>query len=176
MKRPTVDEGPWAAAMAPRERGERRYWVVKSEPETFSFDDLLRAPRKTTSWDGVRNYTARNFLREGMKIGDLVFFYHSSSGTPAIVGVTEVVREGYPDDTALDPNHAHYDEKSNPKKPSWYMVDLRAVEKLERPVTLAEIKRTPELKNMGLVRIGRLSVTPVTQAEWDKIREMARGS
>jgi len=96
-------EGKWTAALAPRQAGEKRYWLVKSEPETFSFDDLLAAPAKTTHWDGVRNFAARNFLRDGMKRGDRVFFYHSSANPQAIVGICEVVREGYPDPTALDP-------------------------------------------------------------------------
>ena len=166
-------DGKWAAAFAPRKPGERRYWLVKSEPETFSFDDLLKAPKKTTTWDGVRNAVARNFLRDGMKIGDQVFFYHSSTNPQAIVGIAEVVREGYPDATALDPRHDHHDPKSDPKAPTWYMVDLRAVERLTRPVTLAAIKQRPELKDMALVRIGRLSVTPVTSREWETIRSMA---
>ena len=167
-------EGKWTAALAPRAAGERKYWLVKSEPETFSFDDLLRAPDQTTHWDGVRNFAARNFMREGMKRGDLVFFYHSSVQPQAIVGVCEVVREAYPDSSALDPKHAAYDESSDPANPTWFMVDLRAVERLAHPVTLTAIKARPELAQMALVRIGRLSVTPVTQAEWETIREMAR--
>ena len=166
-------EGKWTAALAPRAPGERKYWLVKSEPETFSFDDLLRAPSQTTHWDGVRNFAARNFMREGMKRGDLVFFYHSSVQPQAIVGVCEVVREAYPDTSALDPKHAAYDESSDPANPTWFMVDLRAVERLAHPVTLTAIKARPELAQMALVRIGRLSVTPVTQAEWDTIRAMA---
>jgi predicted RNA-binding protein with PUA-like domain len=166
-------EGKWTAALAPRAPGERRYWLVKSEPESFSFDDLLEAPNRTTHWDGVRNFAARNFMREGMKRGDLVFFYHSSVQPQAIVGICEVVREAYPDASALDPKHAAYDESSDPQNPTWYMVDLRAVERLRRPVTLAEIKSRPELAQMALVRIGRLSVTPVTAAEWETIRAMA---
>ena len=165
-------DGKCAAAFAPRRPGERRYWLVKSEPETFSFDDLLKAPKKTTTWDGVRNAVARNFLRDGLKIGDQVFFYHSSTNPQAIVGIAEVVRESYPDATALDPGHDHYDPKSDPRSPTWYMVDLRAVERLPRPVTLAEIKQRPELKDMALLRIGRLSVTPVTKGEWETIRAM----
>jgi predicted RNA-binding protein with PUA-like domain len=168
----THEKGPWAAAFAPRARGEKRYWLVKSEPDVFSFDDLLDAPKKTTKWDGVRNFAARNFLRDGMKRGDRVFYYHSGTGAQAIVGICEVVREGYPDDTALDAKHAHYDAGSDPEAPSWYMVDLRAVERLKRPVTLAEIKARPELANMALVRIGRLSVTPVTADEWETISAM----
>jgi predicted RNA-binding protein with PUA-like domain len=167
-------KGQWADTFRPRKPGEKRYWLVKSEPETFSFDDLLAAPKRTTHWDGVRNHVARNFMRDGMQVGDRVFFYHSSTNPQAIVGVCEVAREAYPDATALDPKHPAYDAKSDPADPTWYMVDLRAVERLARPVTLAEIKKRPELAKMALVRIGRLSVSPVTQKEWDTICAMAR--
>jgi predicted RNA-binding protein with PUA-like domain len=166
-------EGKWAAALAPRSTGEKRYWLVKSEPETFSFDDLLHAPNRTTCWDGVRNFAARNFLRDGMRLGDRVFFYHSLAGAQAIVGICEVVREGYPDHTALDPKHAHYDPASNPDAPQWYMVDVRAVAQFTKPVTLPDIKARKELSEMALLRIGRLSVTPVTAKEWNVILGMA---
>jgi predicted RNA-binding protein with PUA-like domain len=165
-------DGQWAAVFAPRAKGERRYWLVKSEPDAFSFDDLLAAPRKTTHWDGVRNHVARNFLRDGMKTGDHVFYYHSMANPQAIVGIAEVVREGYPDPTAFDRKHDQYDPKSDPKDPTWYMVDLRAVKTLARPVTLAEIKKRPDLARMALVRIGRLSVSPVTEREWEIITAM----
>jgi predicted RNA-binding protein with PUA-like domain len=168
-------EGKWAAALAPRAPGEKRYWLVKSEPETFSFDDLLSAPKQTTHWDGVRNFAARNFLKDGMKRGDLVFFYHSSVQPQVIVGICEVLREAYPDSSAFDEKHPAYDENSDPQDPTWFMVDLRAVEPLARPVTLQEIKARPELAQMALVRVGRLSVTPVTPAEWETIRAMAQG-
>ena len=168
-------QSPWAAAFAPRAPGERRYWLVKSEPEVFSFDALLAAPGRTTFWDGVRNFAARNFLRDGMKLGDQVFFYHSMANPQAIVGVCEVVREGYPDASALDPKSEYFDPDSDAAAPTWYMVDLRAVEKLPRPVTLQEIKSRRELANMALVRIGRLSVTPVTPDEWRVILAMASG-
>jgi predicted RNA-binding protein with PUA-like domain len=166
------EHGRWSSVFAPRARGEKRYWVVKSEPGEFSFDDLRRAPGKTTHWDGVRNAVARNFLRDGMKIGDEVFFYHSNAQPPAIVGIAEVVREGYPDPTALDPQHGHHDPKSDPRSPTWFMVDLRAVRELARPVTLPEIKKRKELAEMALVRIGRLSVSPVTKREWQLILEL----
>jgi predicted RNA-binding protein with PUA-like domain len=166
-------KGQWASAFAPRSPGEKRYWLVKSEPSTFSFDDLLAAPKKTTQWDGVRNHVARNFMRDGMQVGDRVFFYHSSTDPQAIVGICEVAREAYADPTALDRSHDAYDPKSDPDDPTWFMVDLRAVEKLPRPVTLAEIKKRPELAKMAILRIGRLSVTPVTRAEWDVICAMA---
>ena len=152
-----------------------QYWLVKSEPDVFSFDNLVAARKKGTHWDGVRNYAARNHLR-AMKKGDLVFFYHSSVVPSAIVGVAEVTREAYPDSTALDPKHAHFDPKSKPDDPTWFMVDLRAVEPLPRPVTLDEIKKTKGLENMALVRLGRLSVQPVTPKEWEIItREAGSG-
>lgn len=138
----------------------------------FSFDDLLRAPEQSTFWDGVRNYTARNFLRSGMKRGDRVFFYESTSGAPAVVGICEVVREGYPDHTALDAQHAHFDPASEPASPTWFMVDLKAIARLPVPVPLTAIKARHELQRMALVRIGRLSVTPVTSDEWDQIVAM----
>lgn len=167
-------EGKWAEALAPRKPGEKRYWLVKSEPSVFSFDDLLRAPNRTTYWDGVRNFAARNFLRDGMRLGDRVFFYHSMADAQVIAGICEVVREGYADFTALDPKHEHFDEESNPDAPTWFMVDVRAVAQFTRPVTLPEIKARKELADMALIRIGRLSVTPVKPAEWETIVEMAR--
>jgi predicted RNA-binding protein with PUA-like domain len=166
-------KGQWADTFRRRAPGEKRYWLVKSEPDTFSFDDLLNAPRKTSQWDGIRNHVARNFMRDGMQVGDHVFFYHSSTNPQAIVGICEVAREAYPDPTALDRNHDAYDPKSKLDDPTWFMVDLRAVERLARPVTLAEIKKRPELAKMAMLRIGRLSVTPVTKQEWDAICAMA---
>ena len=168
--------GAWAHVFTPRSAGEIRYWLVKSEPDTFSFDDLQKAPKKTTTWDGVRNFVARNFLRDGMKRGDQVFFYHSSTKPQAIVGVCEVVKEAFPDQTALDPKHDGFDEKSDKDDPTWFAVELKAVEPLPRPVTLAELKANKALAGMALLRIGRLSVTPVTKKEWDTIREMASSS
>lgn len=150
----------------------RQYWLVKSEPETFSFDDLVALPKKTTHWDGVRNYAARNHLR-AMHAGDLVFFYHSNAAPAAIVGVAEVVREAYPDPTAFDADDPHYDPKSKPADPAWFMVDIRAVEPLARPVSLDEVKKTKGLENMALVRLGRLSVQPVTPKEYEIIRKLA---
>ena len=166
--------GAWAPVFAPRAAGEVRYWLVKSEPDTFSYTDLEKAPRKTTTWDGVRNFVARNFLRDGMKKGDQVFFYHSSTKPQAIVGVCEVAKEAYPDATAFDANHDGYDEKSDRDDPTWFAVDLKAVGPLERPVTLAELKAHKDLANMAMLRIGRLSVTPVTKKEWETIRSMAK--
>jgi predicted RNA-binding protein with PUA-like domain len=166
--------GAWDAVFAPRAPGERRYWLVKSEPDVFSFDDLLRSFNKTTPWNGVRNFVARNFLRDGMKLGDRVFYYHSGSDhPPAIVGICEVVREAYPDETAFDSASEGFDAKSDRSKPTWFMVDVRAVAQFTHPVTLEQIKARKELKHMAILRIGRLSVTPVTPDEWSTITRMA---
>ena len=169
---PMREESSWAWVFSPRKAGERRYWLVKSEPTTFSFDDLLARPHQTTFWDGVRNYTARTFLRDGMKLGDQVFFYHSNAEPSAIVGICEVVREGYPDHTALDPKDPHFDPDSDPNDPKWFMVDLRAVRPLPRPLPLPELRARKELAGMALLRIGRLSVSPVRAEEWDVIMNM----
>lgn len=148
----------------------RRYWLLKSEPETFSFDDLLAAPQRTTHWDGVRNYQARNLLRDELRVGDRVLFYHSSTDPMAVVGIAEVVRAGYPDHTALDPRDPHYDPKSKADAPTWYMVDVRAVKKLPRAVTLAELRAEPSLARMELLRKGsRLSVQPVRPEEFETV-------
>ena len=167
-------KGQWADVFKPRKAGEKRYWLVKSEPDSFSFDDLLAAPNRTTHWDGVRNHVARNFMRDGMQVGDRVFFYHSSTNPQAVVGIAEVVREAYADPSALDPKHDAYDPKSDADDPTWFMVDIRAIEPLPRPVTLAEIKKRRELAKMAMLRIGRLSVTPVTRGEWEAINELGR--
>jgi predicted RNA-binding protein with PUA-like domain len=168
------EKGKWAAAFTPREPGEVRYWLVKSEPDSFSIDDLVRAPNRTTSWDGVRNSAARNFLRDGLKVGDLAFFYHSMTEPQAIVGIVEIVREGYPDSTAFDPKHPQYDPGSMKETPAWYMVDVRLVEKWARPVTLGEINARRELAAMALLRVGRLSVVPVAPKEWNAIVAMSK--
>ena len=170
---PDYAKSPWAAAFE-RKSGERKYWLLKSEPETFSFDDLMKAPAKTTGWDGVRNYAARNFMRDAMKKGDLAFYYHSSIDPQVIVGIVEVVREGYPDPTALDKKHPHFDQDSDPAAPTWIQVDVKVVERFAKPVTLAAMKARKELATMALIRIGRLSVTPVTKAEWGVILAMAK--
>ncbi len=167
------DQGKWAHVFA-RQPGERRNWLIKSEPDVFSFTDLQHAPRSTTSWDSVRNTGARNFLRDGMKLGDLCFYYHSNAEPSAIVGICEVVREGYPDHTALDPAHDYYDPASVAETPTWFMVDVKAVEALPRPVTLPEIKASAELREMALIKVGRLSVVPVTETEWNIVLRMSR--
>jgi predicted RNA-binding protein with PUA-like domain len=159
--------------MTPASRA-RRYWLVKSEPESFSFDDLLARPNRTTSWDGVRNFQARNFMRDDMKKGDLVFFYHSSADPTAIVGIAEVVRDGYPDPTAFDPKDSHYDPKSRKEEPTWIMVDLRARERLPKPVTLADLRGVKGLEKMMLLQKGsRLSVQPVSDREWEIVCKLA---
>ena len=170
---PLREGNSWEWVFLPRKRGEKRYWLVKSEPGTFSFDDLMARPDRTTHWDGVRNYTARTFMRDGMKLGDQVFFYHSNAEPSAIVGLCEVVREGYPDHTALDANDPHFDPNSDPQDPRWFMVDLRAVRALPRPLPLPELRARKELAGMALLRIGRLSVSPIRPAEWDVIMRMA---
>ena len=152
----------------------RQYWLVKSEPEVFSFDDLLAAPDRTIHWDGVRNFAARNHLR-AMKKGDRVLFYHSSTKPTAVVGVAEVVREAYPDATALDKKDPHFDPKSDPDDPTWFMVDIRALEKFKRPVGLDEIKTIKELAKMALIRLGRLSVQPVTAEEFEVVTRLGSG-
>lgn len=143
------------------------HWLLKSEQDVFSFDDLLKSPKRTTHWDGVRNYQARNTLRDLMKQGDRCFFYHSNSEPTGIAGICEVVKEGYPDHTAFDPKDDHYDPKSKPEAPTWYMVDVKAVRALPRVITLAELKGIKGLEKMALLQKGsRLSVQPVTAKEW----------
>ncbi len=170
----TAEGGPWGKCFLPRAKDEVRYWLVKSEPDVFSWGDLLKAPKRTTNWNGVRNFAARNFMRDAMKMGDSVFFYHSNAEPPGIVGICEVVREGYPDATAFDPDHDGYDEKSSPKDPTWFMVDLRAKEALPNMVTLPMLKASRPLAQIALIRTGRMSVIPVTPAEWKTILALGR--
>ena len=146
------------------------YWLMKSEPNAFGIDDLERRPNQTEHWDGVRNYQARNMMRDEMKIGDLIFFYHSNCKPPGIVGIMEVVREGYPDFTAFDPQSKYFDEKSHPTKPRWFMVDIQLVCKFERLISLEELKTHPQLEGMQLLQRGnRLSITPVSKKHWEFI-------
>lgn len=153
---------------------ERRYWLFKSEPGCFSLNDLKNCSGMTEHWDGVRNYQARNLLRDKIRPGDLGFFYHSNIPEPAIVGIVEVVKEGYPDWTARDPAGEHFDPKSSADNPVWYMVDVRYVRELERPVSLNDIKSHPALATMELVKRSRLSVQPVTTEEWEIILCLAK--
>jgi predicted RNA-binding protein with PUA-like domain len=145
------------------------YWLLKSEPSTFSVDDLARARGKRTSWDGVRNYQARNLLRDRLAVGDEAFFYHSSCEVPGIAGIVSIARAGYPDATAFDPSDDHYDADSDPAAPSWYTVDVRLERKLGRVITLEELRghAKGKLKDLQLLRRGnRLSVMPVSAKDW----------
>lgn len=148
------------------------YWLFKTEPGCFSFDDLKNRPNRTEQWDGVRNFQARNFLRDTIKVGDRLLFYHSNIPEPAVVGIAEVVRSGYPDSTALDPNAGHFDPKASLQNPIWYMVDVRYLKPLLRPVTLERIKGNPVLAEMPLVKRSRLSIQPVSADEWRIILAM----
>lgn len=151
----------------------RRFWLVKSEPSAFSIQDLARLPRQTTCWDGVRNYQARNFMR-AMRVGDQVLFYHSSADPPAVVGIAEVVRTSYPDDTQFDKADSHYDPTSSQAQPRWDMIDLRHRETFPVAVPLDRLRREPKLKQMVLLRKGsRLSVQPVTASEWALVLKLA---
>jgi predicted RNA-binding protein with PUA-like domain len=146
------------------------YWLMKSEPDVYGIQHLQRCPNKTDSWDGVRNYQARNMMRDEMQQGDLAFFYHSNCKEPGIAGIMEIIRAGYPDHTAFDPGQKYYDSKSDPDNPRWYMVDVRFVRELERIITLTELKACKALVDLPLVRRGnRLSVMPVTEKQWNFI-------
>lgn len=148
------------------------YWLLKSEPSCFSIDDLTHAPNQTTHWDGVRNFQARNYIRDQMKIGDLAFFYHSNCKPPGIVGITEVVSKPYPDFTAFNPLSEHPDPQSTPENPRWFMVDIRFIEKFDNIISLDELKHHLQLTQMALTRKGnRLSVMPVSFSEWSFIMD-----
>ena len=152
-----------------------RHWLMKTEPSVFSFGDLLARPGRTDCWEGVRNYQARNHMME-MKEGDRVLFYHSNADPPHVAGLAEVAREAYPDHSAFDPKSKYFDPKSARARPRWHMVDVRAVSKLPRPVSLPEMKANPKLKNMPVVRpFQRLSVQPVTKEEYEEVVRMGRG-
>jgi predicted RNA-binding protein with PUA-like domain len=153
------------------------YWLFKSEPKVYSFQDLLAEPDQTTGWDGVRNYQARNFLRDQVHVGDGVLFYHSNADPPCVAGIAEVVREGHPDPTAFDPKSEHHDPKSNPENPTWYQVSIKAIRGIEPPIGLPELSGIPELVGMELLRKGsQLSVQPVTKGEWDAILSRTRSN
>jgi predicted RNA-binding protein with PUA-like domain len=150
----------------------KRYWLMKSEPNVYSIDDLARDGR--TFWDGVRNYQARNFMRDQMKVGDEVLFYHSNAEPPGVVGIARVVREGYPDHTARDPNSKYYDPKATEEDPRWFMVDVEFVEKFDEMVSLDTLRSTPGLENMLVTKKSRLSVQPVTEQEFEIVRRLGR--
>ena len=148
------------------------YWLFKTEPDTYSIQDLAGEPKKTTYWDGVRNYQARNMLRDEIKKGDRVLIYHSNANPPGVAGTAVVVKEGYPDHTAFDKKSKYFDAKSDPDNPRWFMVDVKFVKKFKEVVSLEELKHVPELKDMVLLNNSRLSVQPVTKKEYDIIVKM----
>jgi len=166
---------PTPAAKAPRTPGDGpRYWLVKSEPSEFSFDALWAAPKRTTMWDGVRNFQARNTLRDEMAVGDEVFYYHSNADVIGIVGIARVASRAYPDPTQFERGHVHEDPTSDPADPRWMLVDLQAVRRLPRTVTLEELKANPKLSGMVLLQRGsRLSVQPVGADHWREVLRMA---
>ena len=152
-----------------------KYWLMKSEPSTFSIDDLAAAPKRTTCWDGVRNYQVRNMLRDQFAVGDLAFMYHSSCDEPGIVGVIEIVKPGYPDNTAFDRKHDHYDAASKPESPRWYMVDVRLKQRFSRVISLDELRRheSKQLREMLILKRGnRLSITPIDASHWKFIMSL----
>ncbi|MEK6550550.1 MAG: EVE domain-containing protein [Pseudomonadota bacterium] len=151
------------------------YWLMKSEPDAFGIDDLAKRPNKTEPWNGVRNYQARNFMRDGMKKGDLAFFYHSSCAEPGIAGIVEIARAAYPDPSARDPESPHFDPRATADNPVWMMVDVRLKKKLKNPVTLKMLKAQKTLAGMPLLQRGnRLSILPVSKREWDTILKLAQ--
>lgn len=153
---------------------EKRYWLMKSEPDAFSIDDLASRNNQTTYWEGVRNYQARNFMRDDMKPGDKVLFYHSNAKPLAVVGTMEVASEPYPDPSQFDPDSKYFDEKSTEENPRWILVDVKLIRKFDKPVLRDDIKKEPSLQDMMLVQRGsRLSIQPVTEFQWKKIHEMA---
>lgn len=152
---------------------QRRFWLMKSEPQCFSLEDLKQAPQGTSSWDGVRNFQARNFLRDELKCGDGVLFYHSNIPQPAIVGIAQVVKDGYPDHTALDPRADHFDPRATQDNPIWYMVDVAYVATLVRPLTRELLRDHAVLADMDVLKKGnRLSVQPVTVEQWQAVLEL----
>jgi predicted RNA-binding protein with PUA-like domain len=151
------------------------YWLFKTEPDAFSIDDLASRPNQTEPWDGVRNYQARNFLRDDIALGDFVYIYHSSCKSVGIAGVAEVVKAGYPDTTQFDPESKYFDPKSDPATPRWFRVDVKFVEKFEKVLALSDIKQMQEITELPLVKKGgRLSVMPVTEQEWQQLYAAAK--
>lgn len=149
------------------------YWLLKTEPDAFGIDDLDRLPKKITPWEGVRNYQARNFLRDEIHKNDLAFFYHSSCAAPGIVGIVKVITESYPDTTAFDPRSMYFDSKSNRENPRWFRVDVKLVEKFPQPITLRQLRDNKRLEKMVVLQKGnRLSVTPVSSEEWMEVLKM----
>lgn len=152
----------------------RQFWLFKSEPSVFGVDHLAKSPGKTAPWDGVRNYQARNFLRDQVKRGDRVLFYHSSDEPLGIFGTMEVVRTGYPDATAFDPKSKYYDTASKPEQPRWYVVDVKLIRKFAEPVLRDRLAEDPVTSEMMVMKKGmRLSIQPVTRAEWEAVLRLA---
>ena len=153
------------------------YWLMKSEPEAFSIDDLAKRPKKREPWDGVRNYQARNFMRDAMKIGDLAFFYHSNCKVPGIVGVMKIAKSSYPDHTQFDPESKYFDPKSSPDNPRWFLVDVEFKEKFKNIVSLTQLKLETKISSMKILQKGnRLSITPITKLEWQHVIKLGKKS
>lgn len=149
------------------------YWLMKSEPDVFSFEDLKSRPNQTEPWDGVRNYQARNFMRDEMRVGDQILFYHSNTNPPGVAGVARVASKPYPDPTAFDKKSKYFDPKSDPENPRWMLVDVAYKSDLKRLVSLEEMKSMPELEEMRVMQRGnRLSITPVTKEEFQAIKKV----
>lgn len=152
-----------------------RYWLMKSEPDEVSFDDVLAAPGQCVAWYGVRNYQARNFMRDAMAVGDGVLFYHSSCAVPGVAGLAEIASEPYPDASQFDPDSHYHDPKATPEQPRWISVDVRATER-GRYLPLSELRAVPALEGMVLLQKGsRLSISPVTRGEWNAVVALVRG-
>ncbi|MGB0334832.1 MAG: EVE domain-containing protein [Opitutales bacterium] len=148
------------------------YWLMKSEPDVFSFEDLKSRPNQTEPWDGVRNYQARNFMRDEMRVGDQILFYHSNTNPPGVAGIARVASKPYPDPTAFDKKSKYFDPKSDPENPRWMLVDVAYKSDLKRLVSLEEMKSMPELEEMRVMQRGnRLSITPVTKEEFQAIKQ-----
>ena len=151
------------------------YWLIKSEPKTFSIDDLIAAPKQTEPWDGIRNYQARNMMRDQMKLGDRIFFYHSNCNTPGIVGTVQVARASHPDPTQFQKNSPYYDPKATLAQPRWFMVAVQFIEKFKHPVPLNTLKMLPELTNVALIKKGnRLSIIPISEKIWSVIIKLSK--
>lgn len=171
---PALERTSSRPSTPPSMAAKRSYWLLKSEPDVFSFDHLWKAKGRRTCWDGVRNYTARNFMRDEMKVGDGVLYYHSNADPPGVAGVAKVVKEGYPDPTQFDPKDAHFDPKADPQDPRWFMVDIKGLAKAATFVPLVDLKDNAKLVDMALVQRGqRLSVQPVMAREWHEVLRMA---
>lgn len=150
-----------------------KYWLLKSEPSTFSIEDLINSKEQTTFWNGVRNYQARNYIRDEIKSGDKAIFYHSNINPPSAVGICEIIKNGYPDFTAFDKKSEYYDPKSSRENPIWYMMDVKFIKRFKNPTTINDIKTNPKLKNMILLKKGnRLSVFPISKNEFEEIVRM----